>query len=192
MTDYVQCELDNCGAVATLFSLFGSTPVPDAHLPLLQNERWVGTGIEREINRIGRRLPRRVSATFCGSGHSVTTLSCPNGCTLQQLLFDEWVAHSRRERDRASREASRRLTWEEIATIAEGVMLQLIGELLAPQNRRCVIISGGLLAASMWHWQTFYRRGSTTAVHNGRAGWHPNLVDGWGPGVVFVNGPLIT
>jgi len=187
MTDYVQCELNNCGAVAALFALFGRTRVPDRHLPLLRRESWPAAGISRTINQIGSRLSPPggpVAADWFGSTATVTTTGAPGGISLSELFGSHFEG-----RAMARITASADRSTARVRAIGNEILLEIMGELIAASSARCVIVSGR--GGGGFHWQTYYGGGGTVSVHNGRALWFPDLRIGMGPGVVIVRGPAI-
>jgi hypothetical protein len=188
MKDYRQSSQPVCGAVATLFSVYGlKQPVPHESLKLLQDTSWPSGKITKNINQLGKG--RQITAKML-SAHTTVKLPGLVNMKLSILLGSRIVFQQRKSHLGQSYRAKLkpRMSEKEQLRLYEETLRDLMGKLITHYKARCLVVSG---QAGGWHWQSFYRQGKKIAIYNSRQQWLPELLIGMGPGVVVVKGPAI-
>lgn len=189
MKDYRQSSQPVCGAVATLFSVYGlKQPVPHESLKLLQDTSWPSGKITKNINQLGKG--RQITAKML-SAHTTVKLPGLVKMKLSILLGSRIVFQQRKSHlGQSYREKLKpRMSEKEQLRLYEETLRDLMGKahntLQGPLSRRFRESRG------VGHWQSFYRQGKKIAIYNGRQQWLPELLIGMGPGVVVVKGSAI-
>ena len=188
MKDYQQSSQPVCGAVATLFSVYGlKQPVPHESLKLLQDTSWPSSKITKNINQLGKG--RQITAKML-SAH--TTVKLPGLVNMKlsillgsRIVFQQRKSHLGRATVRSSSRACLRRS--NCGSMRRRCAISW-RKLITHYKARCLVVSG---QAGGWHWQSFYRQGKKIAIYNGRQQWLPELLIGMGPGVVVVKGSAI-
>jgi hypothetical protein len=166
MVDYTQHLHGNCGAIASIFALYGLNKVVPEELDDHLEKEWLPVSVIGRFINEAKNPQIRAEVIYAGGKISVRDYSKTPPIT-------------------------KKVPADFLDNLSSAVVQEGIKDVIDANNARCLICSCTTRIGN--HWQTFYMQNKELKIYNSRQDWHPCTNPKVGPGgIVVVKGQSIS